>query len=103
MKPHHPKPARTERPRNNYKTTINVIMFVAIMFVAITFVVITGCRWTELAIQYGSKSTAHKRFQDLQQKRSLEKNSQICKMNQFNKSYQSMQTRVMTGVPSEII
>ncbi len=98
MRPHHPKPARTERPRNNYKTTINVIIFVAI-----TFVVITGCRWTELAIQYGSKSTAHKRSQDLQQKRSLEKNSQICKMNQFNKSYQSMQTRVMTWVPSEII
>ncbi len=33
MKPHLPKPARTGRPRNNDRTTINVIMFV----------VITGC------------------------------------------------------------
>ena len=58
VKSHLPKPAKTGRPRCDDRTTINAIMFVAI----------TGCRWTELPIQYGSKSTAHRRFQDWQQK-----------------------------------
>ncbi len=55
---HLPKPARTGRPRADDCTTINGIMFV----------LVTGCRWTELPAVYGSKSTAHRRFQNLQQK-----------------------------------
>ncbi len=56
--PHLPKPAKTGRPRADDRTTIN----------AIIFVLITGCRWIDLPIQYGSKSSAHRRFQDFQQK-----------------------------------
>ncbi len=40
------------------RTTIN----------AIIFVLITGCRWIDLPAKYGSKSSAHRRFQYLQQK-----------------------------------
>ena len=32
------------------------------------FVLITGCRWIDLPARYDSKSSAHRRFQDLQQK-----------------------------------
>jgi len=53
-----PKPARTGRPRADDRTTIDAILFV----------LITGCRWIELPAMYGSKSTAHRRFQDMQQK-----------------------------------
>lgn len=56
---HLPKPAKTGRPRCDDRTTINGIMFV----------LVTGCRWEEMPKRYGSKSTAHLRFQDLQQKR----------------------------------
>ena len=38
------------------------------MINAIIFVLITGCRWIDLPSRYGSKSSAHRRFQDLQQK-----------------------------------
>lgn len=55
---HLPKPAATGRPRADDRTTINAIMFV----------LITGCRWIDLPSKYGSKSSAHRRFQDLQQK-----------------------------------
>ena len=55
---HLPKPARTGRPRSDDRTTINGIMFV----------LVTGCRWHEMSERYGSKSTAHRRFQNLQQK-----------------------------------
>lgn len=55
---HLPKPAKTGRPRADDKTTITAIMFV----------LITGCRWIDLPKIYGSKSSAHRRFQDLQQK-----------------------------------
>lgn len=55
---HIPKPARTGRPRCDDRTTINGIMFV----------LVTGCRWREMPEKYGSKSTAHLRFQTLQQK-----------------------------------
>jgi len=58
IKPHLPKPARTGRPRCSDRTTINAILFV----------LVTGCRWIELPARYGSKSTAHRRFQDMQQK-----------------------------------
>ena len=58
LKPHLPKHATTSRPRSDDRTTIN----------AIIFVLITGCRWIDLPVQYGSKSSAHRRFQDLQQK-----------------------------------
>ena len=58
IQPHLPKPANTGRPRADDRTTINAIMFV----------LITGCRWIDLPARYGSKSSAHRRFQDLQQK-----------------------------------
>jgi len=58
IKSYLPKPARTGRPRADDRTTIN----------AIIFVLITGCRWIDLPIRYGSKSSAHRRFQDFQQK-----------------------------------
>jgi transposase len=56
--PHLPRPAKTGRPRADDRTMINAIMFV----------LITGCRWIDLPARYGSKSSAHRRFQDLQQK-----------------------------------
>jgi len=55
---HLPKPAKTRRPRCDDRTTINGILFV----------LTTGCRWADMPIQYGSKSTAHLRFSELQQK-----------------------------------
>jgi len=58
MEPHLPKPARTGRPRAEDRKTINGILFVGI----------TGCRWTEMPERYGSKSTAHRRLQNWQQK-----------------------------------
>ncbi len=58
IQPHLPKPSKTGRPRSDDMTTINAILFV----------LITGCRWIDLPVQYGSKSSAHRRFQDLQQK-----------------------------------
>ncbi len=58
IQPHLPKPAKTGRPRADDRTTINAIMFV----------LITGYRWIDLPARYGSKSLAHRRFQDFQQK-----------------------------------
>ena len=55
---HLPKPAKTGRPRNDDRDIINGILFVLSV----------GCRWEELPKKYGSKSTAHLRFQELQQK-----------------------------------
>ena len=55
---HLPKSASTGRPRCDDRATINAIMFV----------LITGCRWIDLPVQYGSKSSAHRRFQDFQQR-----------------------------------
>ena len=55
---HLPKPAKTGRPRCNDRITINGILFVLSV----------GCRWEEISAQYGSKSTAHLRFSELQQK-----------------------------------
>ena len=53
-----PKPAKTGRPRCEDRVTINGILFV----------LTTGCRWADMPDKYGSKSTAHLRFQELQQK-----------------------------------
>jgi len=53
-----PKPARTGRPRCDDRNTINGIIYV----------LISGCRWREMPKMYGSKSTVHLRFQNLQQK-----------------------------------
>ena len=58
MEPHIPKPAKTGRPRNNDRTTINGIIYV----------LISGCRWAEMPKRYGFKSTANRRLQDWQQK-----------------------------------
>jgi len=63
IEPHLPPPSRTGRPRADDRTMIN----------AIIFVLITGCRWIDLPARYGSKSSAHRRFQDLQQKGILKK------------------------------
>ncbi len=60
---HLPSPAKTGRPRTDDRMVLNGIMFV----------LVTGCRWTELPARYGSKSTAHRRFQNLQQKRVWQK------------------------------
>ncbi len=56
--PQLPEPAKTGRPRCDDRATINGILFV----------LTTGCRWTDMPGRYGSKSTAHLRFQELQQK-----------------------------------
>ena len=53
---HLPKPAKTGRPRCNDRITINGILFVLSV----------GCRWEEIPAQYGSKSTAHLRFTELE-------------------------------------
>ncbi|PJC51179.1 MAG: hypothetical protein CO032_00825 [Nitrosopumilales archaeon CG_4_9_14_0_2_um_filter_34_16] len=60
---HLPSPARTGRPRHDDRHTINGIMFV----------LVTGCRWEEMPKRYGSKSTAHRRLQNWQQKRVWQK------------------------------
>jgi transposase len=54
---HLPPPAKTGRPRYDARNIINGIIYV----------LITGCRWNEMPRQYGSKSTAHLRFQNLQE------------------------------------
>ncbi len=54
---HIPKPARTGRPRSNDRMILNGIIYV----------LITGCRWSEMPEKYGTKSTAHLRFQTLQE------------------------------------
>ncbi len=54
---HIPKPARTGRPRCDDRNTINGIIYV----------LIAGCRWSEMPEKYGTKSTAHLRFQNLQE------------------------------------
>ena len=59
MQKYIPKPARTGRPRSNDRVTINGIMFV----------LVTGCRWREMPEKYGSKSTAHRRLQNWQQRK----------------------------------
>ncbi len=51
------KPARSSRPRNNDRMIINAILSV-----------LTNCRWADMPTQYGSKSTVHLRFQELQQR-----------------------------------
>ncbi len=56
--PHLPKPAKTGRPGCNDRNTINGILFV----------LTTGCRRADMPDRYGSKSTAHLRFSELQQK-----------------------------------
>ena len=59
MSPHLPKSARTGRPVADDRKTVNGILFVKII----------GCRWTEMPEKYGSKSTAHRRLQNWQQRR----------------------------------
>ena len=56
--PYLPKPAKTGRPRCDDRTTINGILFV----------LTTGCRWEDMPKKYGTKSSAHLRFQNLQQR-----------------------------------
>lgn len=56
--PQLPKPAKTGRPRNDDRNIINGILFI----------LTTGCRWADMPDKYGSKSTAHLRFSELQQK-----------------------------------
>ncbi len=58
MQQHIPKPAKTGRPRCDDRTTVNGIIYVLTV----------GCRWEEMPNRYGSKSTAHLRFQNWQQK-----------------------------------
>jgi len=60
---HLPPPAKTGRPRCDDRTTINGIIYV----------LICGCRWSEMPKRYGSKSTAHLRLQNWQQKRVWQK------------------------------
>lgn len=55
---HLPPPAKTGRPRADDRTTINAILFV----------LATGCRWIDLPARYDSKSSVHRRFQQMQQK-----------------------------------
>ena len=63
VSPHLPLRAKTGRPRTDDRVVLNGIMFI----------LVTGCRWTELPTRYGSKSTAHRRFQNLQHKRVWQK------------------------------
>ncbi len=58
LQSHLPKPSRTCRPRADDITANNAAMFV----------LIAGCRWIDLPIQYGSKSSAYVGFQQLQEK-----------------------------------
>ena len=43
-------------------------IMIEISFNGILFILTTGCRWADMPDKYGSKSTAHLRFQELQQK-----------------------------------
>ena len=93
LKAHLPKPAATGRPRCDDRTTINAVIFVPI----------TGCRWIDLPAKYGSKSSAHRRFQYLQQKgiwkkilKSTIKSAQ--KQNKINLRYISVDS---SSIPSK--
>ena len=57
IKKYLPKPAKTGRPRCDDRITIDGILLV----------LSSGCRWGELPEKYGTKSTAHLRFQKLQE------------------------------------
>jgi transposase len=72
---HLPPPAITGRPRCDDRTTINGIMFV----------LVSGCRWSEMPKRYGSKSTAHLRLQNWQQ-RGVWKNILSCAIKSDHKS-----------------
>ncbi len=56
--PHLPKPATTGRPRNDGRIAANAVMFV----------LVTGRRRVDLPVQHGSRSSARRRFQELQKK-----------------------------------
>ena len=58
IKQHLPKPAKTGRPRCDDRTTLDGIIYV----------LICGCQWSEMPKRYGSKSTAHLRLQNWQQR-----------------------------------
>ena len=60
IQPHLSKRADVGRPRTNNRTTINGMIYVAT----------TGYAWMYMPEQYESKSTVHRRFQDIKKKES---------------------------------
>ena len=58
IQPYLSKRADVGRPRANNRTTINGMIHVASI----------DCAWMYMPEQYGSKSTVHRRFQDMQEK-----------------------------------
>ena len=52
-------PGKAGRPRVDLRKTINGIFWI----------MRTGCRWADLPSEYGSKSTAHRLYQELCQKK----------------------------------
>src|SRR5258707_1434182 len=52
IRPHLPPPARTGRPRADDRRTIEGILYV----------LITGCRWQDLAREYGASTTVWRRL-----------------------------------------
>ena len=55
----HSKTCKNRQTKEYDRVTINGIMFV----------LVTGCRWREMPEKYGSKSTAHRRLQNWQQRK----------------------------------
>ena len=51
MGPHLPSPARTGRPRNDDRRTVNGILYV----------LMTGCRWMDMPEKYGSHKSVWER------------------------------------------
>lgn len=51
IEPHLPPPARTGRPRNDDRPTINGILYV----------LVTGCRWMDMPAEYGSHKSVWER------------------------------------------
>ena len=59
IKPHIPKPAKTGRPRDDGRRTING---------TIICVLISGCRWSGMPTKHGDDSAADRRLNSWQQK-----------------------------------
>lgn len=58
IEPHLPPPARTGRPRNDDRKTVNGILYV----------LMTGCRWMDLPEKFGSHKSAWERHKKWSEK-----------------------------------
>jgi len=63
IEPHLPPPARTGRPRNDDRATVNGILYI----------LITGCRWMDMPAKYGSHKSVWERHKKWSEKGTWER------------------------------